>query len=52
MRLTPRVATEETLTMTPASRSSIPGSTARQHQSVGKSERRISASICASVYSA
>jgi hypothetical protein len=48
----PRVAIEETLTITPPPPSSNTGSTARQHHKVGNSERRISASICASSYSA
>src|SRR5437667_8433655 len=45
-----RVAIDETLTMTPFFFSSIVGNTARQHHSVGSSERRISASICFSSY--
>ena len=48
MRLTPRVATDETLTIVPRPCSTMNGSTARQHHSVGNSDRRISASISAS----
>src|SRR5437762_11706322 len=40
-----RVAIDDTLTMTPFFFSSIDGKTARQHHRVGKSERRISASL-------
>src|SRR5438445_9987141 len=43
-RCTPRVATDETLTMTPRFCSTMKGSAARQDHSVGNSERRISAS--------
>jgi hypothetical protein len=47
-RLRPRVATEDTLTITPRPWASMIGNTPRQHHIVGKSERRISASISAS----
>ncbi|MOA25691.1 hypothetical protein D3C78_1464320 [compost metagenome] len=45
-RLMLRVAIEETLTMAPLPCSSMNGSAAWQHHSVGNSERRTSASIC------
>ena len=43
-----RVAMDDTLTITPVLRFTIAGSTARQAQSVGNSERRISFSISSS----
>ncbi len=51
MRWMPRVATDDTLTITPAPRSTMRGSAARQEYSVVISERSISAWISASVNS-
>src|SRR3954465_9722342 len=51
-RFTPLVATEPTLTIVPPPCSSRWGSTARQHHRVGNRERRISAWISSSLYSA
>jgi hypothetical protein len=48
-RLTPRVATEDTLTITPDPCSIRWGSAARQVHNVGKSERWTSAVICSVV---
>src|SRR5699024_5142055 len=50
-RLTPRVATEETLTIVPAPREIIVGRAALHIHSVGNRERRTSFSICSSEYS-
>src|SRR3954451_18051665 len=44
-RLSPRVATEETLTIVPSPRSTMCGTTARQHHIVGHRDRLISAWI-------
>ena len=46
MRWMPRAAADETLTIVPCRRSTMNGRTARQHHRVGKSDRRISATIC------
>ena len=51
MRWMPRAAADETLTIVPFRRSTMIGRTARQHHIVGKSDRRISATIWSSVNS-
>jgi hypothetical protein len=51
MRWMPRAAADDTLTITPPPCATMPGSTARQHHSVGISDRLISAAISASVNS-